>query len=67
MFSAIALGPNEQLLPGVPVSWRSTNVAVATVLPASGTATAVGFGTTRITASAGSVEADAELIVRRRN
>ena len=63
-FSAVALGPDDQLLQGAVISWRSSNQGVATVQEATGVATAVGPGVALITATAGNVQSDASLVVR---
>jgi phosphosulfolactate synthase (CoM biosynthesis protein A) len=62
-FTAQALDASGQAIFGVPFSWRSTNVAVATIDVASGLATAVDNGTTTIEASAGGVTGSATLTV----
>ena len=71
--SFTAIGQTEQLsptvvdgqgtpLPDEPVSWSSSNSAVATVTP-DGLVTAVGAGTAQITAAAGSANAAVEVEV----
>lgn len=63
-FSAVALGPDDQLLQSATITWRSSNTGVATVGETTGVATAVGSGVAQITAAAGSVQAGAVLVVK---
>lgn len=61
-FSATARDENGQVMSGVSFSWSSSNTSVASV-SSSGTATAVGNGTTEITAEAEGVTGSATLTV----
>jgi len=62
-FTAEVRDANGTLLPGVPVSWMSSDPLVATIDPVTGLATAAGSGLTMITATAGGVSGMAELRV----
>jgi len=63
-FSAVALGPEDQLLQSASITWRSADTNVATIGETSGSARSVGPGTTEITASAGNVQTTAILVVQ---
>lgn len=62
-FTAQALTEDGDPVPDATVTWTSTNMTVATVDAATGLATAVGDGTTRIVAEVDGVEGDADLTV----
>ncbi len=56
---------NTNTIPGLTITWSSTDAAVASVGASTGVATAVGDGTTGIRASVGTVFGERSLIVRR--
>jgi len=56
-FTAVARDANDSPIPGQVFTWSSSNTAVATVATTTGLATAVGNGTTTITATTGTVSA----------
>jgi len=53
--TAVVRNANHEAIPGVAVSWTSSNPAMATVDPTTGLATAVANGTVTITAHAGTL------------
>jgi len=62
-FSATVVDGRGVPIPGVPVTWSSSNDAVASITSTSGLATAVSSGTVSITASAAGLEGVASLVV----
>ena len=62
-FTAHVQDESGNLMPGVPVTWSSSNIAVASVDSATGLATAWGPGIATITAAAGSISGNARLEV----
>jgi len=62
-FSATVVDGRGVPIPGVPVTWSSSNDAVASITSTSGLATAVSSGTVSISASAAGLEGVASLVV----
>jgi uncharacterized protein YjdB len=62
-FTAEARDAAGTVLPGVPVSWTTSDGAVGTIDPITGLATATGHGATTITATSGSIRGTATLTV----
>ena len=56
-YTATGYYSNGAIVPGISVTWASTNTAVATIDPGSGVATGVAAGTTTINASASGITA----------